>query len=498
MNIFVLAAGIICFCSIWALFHERISSHTYDGARFSNVAVINLSSSLCCCVVSVVAYSLVRRARPLRLPPMRSFVLVALFHALGSPVGYASLSYVPYPLMVLATSAKLAPMMLVGATLHRKRYSKSDVGTAICMTLGVALYSAQNAGVSLTDAAAFLSSLVAHGSVTHAAAALPASASHAATVASNGHSSWTLLHLLPPPASLSPPARIGVGLALLCLNFLLDAFMTNGQDALVLRHALNPFLMMAILSFWNAVILSAWLLVDAAARGWHGNLAHAGMFVRAHPMLGVHLLGFGCCAAVSQLFIYTSITAHGTFITTAITISRKFVTIVLSVLVFSHQLSLQQWVAVAVVFSGLALQSLSKNPGDHSPARRAAVSRTAHATGADSHGGVHQALTTPASTDADRPERIVPPVAADGVNSSRSCDSSETDAAAAAVHRRGGTRLHGITPSSTSSPAWVPTPMPATARESGASPPLLDLSASDAVPRASPPRQSALRRRVRA
>jgi UDP-galactose transporter B1 len=67
------------------------------------------------------------------------------------------------------------------------------------------------------------------------------------------------------------------------------------------------------------------------------------------------ILVLNAAAAAGQVFIFLTITWYTPVITTTITTTRKFVTILLSVWAFGHSFSLTQWTAVALVFTGLYL-----------------------------------------------------------------------------------------------------------------------------------------------
>ncbi len=67
------------------------------------------------------------------------------------------------------------------------------------------------------------------------------------------------------------------------------------------------------------------------------------------------ILILNAAAAAGQVFIFLTITWYTPVITTTITTTRKFVTILLSVWACGHSFSITQWTAVALVFTGLYL-----------------------------------------------------------------------------------------------------------------------------------------------
>ena len=86
------------------------------------------------------------------------------------------------------------------------------------------------------------------------------------------------------------------------------------------------------------------------------------------------MAAFALTSAAGQMFIYYTVRHYGSLVCTMITTTRKFFTILvrcrasagsaterapparqLSVFWFGHKLSVVQWVAVAVVFLGIAI-----------------------------------------------------------------------------------------------------------------------------------------------
>ena len=69
---------------------------------------------------------------------------------------------------------------------------------------------------------------------------------------------------------------------------------------------------------------------------------------------------FSLCSAFGQLFIFWTIREFDSLTLSTITTTRKFFTIVTSVVFHGHVLTQGQWVAVGVVFAGLALETVEK------------------------------------------------------------------------------------------------------------------------------------------
>lgn len=64
-------------------------------------------------------------------------------------------------------------------------------------------------------------------------------------------------------------------------------------------------------------------------------------------------------SAVGQGFIYITVTWYDPLITSIVTTIRKFISIVLSVFLYGHKISIIQWISAVVVFLGVFLGSIS-------------------------------------------------------------------------------------------------------------------------------------------
>jgi len=69
-----------------------------------------------------------------------------------------------------------------------------------------------------------------------------------------------------------------------------------------------------------------------------------------------------------QNFIFLTVTYFGPLTCSVITTTRKFFTILGSVLIFRHPLTTLQWTGTLLVFAGLSLDSAFGKAGKHKPA----------------------------------------------------------------------------------------------------------------------------------
>ena len=262
-------------------------------------------------------------------PALRPFALLTLTSTLASPFGYASLGHVDYLTFVLAKSCKLLPVMALHVTLFRKRYPLSKYMIVLAVTGGVALF--------------------------------------------------TLYH---PPKAAKAKAKQNsslYGLSLLGINLLFDGLTNTVQDHIFQSpHRYGKTSgpqMMVILNLLGTMLMSTYLLLTpyipptllpAFIRTDTNELAQAIAFLTRHPPVLNDVLLFCACGAIGQLFIYATLERFSSLLLVTVTVTRKMLTMVLSVLWFGHRLGKGQWMGVGLVFGGIAaeawVQSLEKKP----------------------------------------------------------------------------------------------------------------------------------------
>ena len=62
-----------------------------------------------------------------------------------------------------------------------------------------------------------------------------------------------------------------------------------------------------------------------------------------------------------------TVTSFGSLVCSLVTTTRKFFTIVFSVLLFGNSLASQQWLGIVLVFTGLFIEGLSKRKSSPKP-----------------------------------------------------------------------------------------------------------------------------------
>ena len=100
------------------------------------------------------------------------------------------------------------------------------------------------------------------------------------------------------------------------------------------------------------------------------EMATAISFLSRHSAVFYDVIGFAACGAVGQLFIYATLERFSSLLLVTVTVTRKMLTMVLSVAWFGKTLSQGQWMGVGLVFGGIAAEAYIQNSEKKEKERR--------------------------------------------------------------------------------------------------------------------------------
>ncbi|PBP26596.1 UAA transporter [Diplocarpon rosae] len=320
----------------WALLQERLTTTPYGSAAkpelFKFPVFLNTVQSLFAALVGYIylRFDTAGSATAPIFPNRRILLplfLVAVTSSLASPFGYASLAHIDYITFILAKSCKLLPVMFLHITLFQRRYPLYKYLVVLAVTSGVALFTLH---------------------------------------AGSGKSK-------PSKASINPDRNSTWGLLLLGINLLFDGLTNTTQDYIfqTFQPYKGPQMMcanniMSTLLTFTYLALSPYLVHTGVGEylgmdlssGGGGEFAEALGFMARHPSVWYDVLGFAICGAVGQVFIFYTLSTFSSLLLVTITVTRKMLTMILSVLAFGHTLGGKQWLGVGLVFGGIGAEGL--------------------------------------------------------------------------------------------------------------------------------------------
>ncbi|ESZ97630.1 hypothetical protein SBOR_1988 [Sclerotinia borealis F-4128] len=338
LQLILAVAGIYGSFLTWALLQERLTTTAYGSEevpeKFKFPVFLNTVQSLFAATVGYIYLKFDTPANSKTLPIFPSqrillpLLIVAITSSLASPFGYASLAHIDYITFILAKSCKLLPVMFLHITLFQKRYPLYKYLVVLSVTIGVGIFTL--------------------------------------------HAGSSKSHSKPSKAALNPDRNTTWGLLLLGVNLLFDGLTNTTQDWIfqTFQPYKGPQMMcanniMSTLITVSYLLLSPYLVhtglgeylgMDMASGA--GELAGALAFMQRHPGVWRDVLGFAACGAVGQVFIFYTLSTFSSLLLVTITVTRKMLTMILSVVWFGHTLGGKQWMGVGLVFGGIGAEGV--------------------------------------------------------------------------------------------------------------------------------------------
>lgn len=313
--------GIYACFLVWGVTQERVTATTYDGnelhegGKFRYYVFLNLAQALTASIVAILYLKL--RRLPLTLPSketLRSYLQLAAISTVAPNFGYASLKHIDYPTMILGKSCKLIPVMIMNFVLYRRTFPAQKYFIVALITVGV--------------------------------------------------SAFMLLHKQEADGGHGKPkgksANSAYGLGLLFINLLMDGGINSVQDQMFKKHRVSGSSMMLFMNLFSSALMVGYLILNP----YTTELADALSFCTAHPGVIGHIMLFALCGAVGQCFIFHTLEKFGAVSLVTVTVTRKMISILLSIFWFDHRLSAGQWAAVFVVFFGIGMEAWLKKVQD--------------------------------------------------------------------------------------------------------------------------------------
>eukprot|EP01105_Mastigella_eilhardi_P019570 TRINITY_DN4617_c0_g1_i1.p1 TRINITY_DN4617_c0_g1~~TRINITY_DN4617_c0_g1_i1.p1 ORF type:complete len:333 (-),score=84.65 TRINITY_DN4617_c0_g1_i1:62-1060(-) len=306
----LLAGGVYASYLAFGLIQEHLTLARYGAAHeaFAFTAFLVLTQCMGNCFIALIAlWAKKRRTGEPIAPaaPARSYLLMGTAYVGAMFCSNRALLYIDFPTQALSKSTKAIPVLLMSLMFgkHRK-YSWEKILYVTVVTAAVSAFMIERTNRS-----------------------------------SGGFSQSS-----------------SMGLFLIGGSLLLDGVTGLCQDHITDTYHEDSFRMMLGANLVSCILMSIGILVT-------GELRTAVQFCVRYPSVVPLLALFSLASACGQACIYAMITRFGVLTVTTVTTTRKFLTVLLSVLWFQHPLSPTQWLCVAAVFVGVALDLRRCSPG---------------------------------------------------------------------------------------------------------------------------------------
>merc|ERR1712003_423762 len=152
-----------------------------------------------------------------------------------------------------------------------------------------------------------------------------------------------------------------MGVFCIVLSLVLDGVTAGFQKRLKMETAKvgvkpKPYDFM----FWTNLFMC---LTAVFIAGVLGEIASGGAFLVANPEITGKILRFALCSAVGQSFIFYTIANFDPLVLSTVTTTRKIFSVLLSIFLKGHSLSMMGWSGIGLACSGILSELQAKATG---------------------------------------------------------------------------------------------------------------------------------------
>lgn len=295
---FIIYTGAIFLCYfIFAMLQEKITRGKYgENDKFT----CSLSLVLIQCVVNYSFAQILMLSMKKEVDTTRRmyYFSSAMTYLLAMICSNMALQWINYPTQVVGKAAKPIPVMILGVLIGRKSYPLKKYIFVLLIVIGVVLFMYKDqVSTKIDDTQGF-----------------------------------------------------GIGELLLLLSLLMDGLTGAVQERIKGESSPSPYSMMLNTNWWSSVIVSIGVVLS-------GEIFKFISFVSLYPEVIIYIVSLALVGALGQMFIFYMVAEFGPLPCSVVTTTRKFFTVLTSVIIFGNALLLRQWIGVVLVFSGIFLDT---------------------------------------------------------------------------------------------------------------------------------------------
>ncbi|XP_033341304.1 solute carrier family 35 member B1 homolog meigo [Megalopta genalis] len=231
--------------------------------------------------------------------PRTYYAVSALTYLLAMVCTNMALRFVSYPTQVIAKAGKPIPVIILGVLLGNKVYPVRKYIFVFLVVIGVASF-----------------------------------------IYKDGN-----------PMKKPIEGQSGFGELLLLLALTMDGLTSAVQERMRGEHKTKSGHMMLNMNKWAAVFSGIVIMIS-------GELFEFIQFLQRFPYIIWHIATFSIAGACGQYFIFITVAEYGPLPCSIITTTRKFFTVLGSILIFGNSLTNRQWLGTFTVFAGLFLDAM--------------------------------------------------------------------------------------------------------------------------------------------
>lgn len=284
---------------LWALLQEKIMTQKYENSageveHFEDSQFLVFINRILAFIIAGVIVICTRQPR--HKCPLYKYVFCSFSNIMSSWCQYEALKYVSFPHQVLAKASKTIPVMIMGKMMSKTKYEYYEYVTAGILSVGMLCFMLDTGNDKAKSTVTTFS-----------------------------------------------------GIILLCSYIIFDSFTSNWQGSLFKRYEMKPIQMMCFVNFYSCIFTAVSLLQQ---EGFSFSL----YFIIKYPSFLIDAILLSVCSAAGQLFIFKTVSTFGPLVFVIISTIRQGFSVLLSCLVYQHEIHAMGVFGVILVFLSILLR----------------------------------------------------------------------------------------------------------------------------------------------
>mgnify|MGYP003365436507 CR=1 FL=1 len=329
-KLLICAVGIYASFLTWALVQEPLNTRIWpvsnEQFQFPNVIAICQASIA---MIFGYIYLSIRKTDynviDLIKDHYKSLFMISFTQSTSTPLATYSLGQVDYLTYMLAKSCKMIPVLLVHLLLYRTPIENQKKIVAVLVSLGVTIFTIGGSNKKSKSMG-------------------------------ESNSSYYGFVLLAASLFMDGLTNATQDKMLKTVNSKKELLKEKGQksSSKSSKKITGPHLMFSLnlcIILWNIVYL---LLIDRK------QIDKATSILKVDPEIFSYLAIYAVCGAIGQCFIFYTLESFGSLQLIMITVTRKMISMLLSIIIFGKSVNFIQWSGIIIVFSGITWEATNK------------------------------------------------------------------------------------------------------------------------------------------
>lgn len=294
-SVMIHTVGIYILYSLSNIYQEKISTSKYGGEAYKSILFPMILQSIGGMMVSRILCQMKGESVGVKNRIILvNYVLLSVLAMASASFWYYSLNFLTYPTIIISKSCKLLSIAIMNFLVFRKRLDSKKYASILLTTVSVLCFTLFGK--------------------------------------SKGSGGFNLS-----------------GIVILILNLSLDGFINVFQDSIFKNYNVSSGNIM----FYNNLIrlvISSFLIVST------NNLNYSLTFISKKNEILQDLILSSLFNVLGQLVVYSMLEKHGSLVLTTVNVSRKMLSIILSLFLFGHKVMPLQWLCICGVVLSISLE----------------------------------------------------------------------------------------------------------------------------------------------